>query len=144
MDKEFISKILDLYHSDLDAVDFSNSIGEMCIAYEEHKKLNIGTKDSIAALTDHAKYCRLSKQPGGLCGRADRGFCGKGYDYNDRYFVFNAFTHCMFPEQQQPVELPKDPLEDLIADTYLAIDGINSKESTCDILRDFAERVRAL
>ena len=71
-----------------------------------------GAQEPIAPLTDHPKYCRLSKQAGSLCARArDGSFCvNPCHEYNEKYFIYPDFTSCFIPEKQQPVELPKDPL----------------------------------
>lgn len=106
-------------------------------------KPDIGTKEPPKLLTDHAKYCRLSKQPGGLCGRKSALYaCGRG---DDIYGIHDKFTQCMMPEEQEPVELPKDPLEELIRLTSNSLaDLIFVNKTEEQVLRDFAEKVRAL
>jgi hypothetical protein len=113
-----------------------------------HVEAIIGTKEELR-LTDHAKYCRLSKQPGGLCVRArDGSFCvNPSAQYTDKMFIFDDFIVCPMPQKQQPVELPKDPLEELIKaytkDVYECYEIYNIIEIE-RVFREFAEKVRAL
>ena len=120
--------------------------GSSCIPYIQPAKIgdewNNRPSNPIAPLTDHAKYCRLSKQAGGLCGRkSDSAVCIDTNGYVD--IMLSDWTQCPRPEKQQPVELPKpDPLEELINKYYslLAYKGAN----TIVALREFADKVRAL
>lgn len=115
------------------------------LAREQERKVNqveAIIDKPIAPLTNHAKYCRLSKQAGGLCGRIIS--MGTECRYDDsivysRAYIHSCDTQCARPEKQQPVELPKpDPLEELINAT--------AKKSmiTPSYLREFAEKVKAL
>lgn len=99
-------------------------------------------------LTDHAKYCRLSKQTGGLCtlrnlvGTSING-CGYKFQYTES--IKDDWTQCPRPEKQQPVELPKDPLEDLIKEyNKLLYDFSATYVIREKMLREFAEKVRVL
>jgi len=111
-------------------------------------KPDIGTKEPPKLLTDHAKYCRLSKQPGGLCCCTDSpNYCKP--TTNSLYLIFDSFEDCMFPSKQQPVELPKDPLKELICgyteivyDNY--VDEAFTQSDVEKTLREFAEKVSAV
>lgn len=128
----------------VDGCKFSGGIsGSKCIPYIEP------AKEPIERLTDHAKYCRLSKQAGGLCNRMKNGRCIT--PNNERLsdcqvYVPSYYSQCPYPEKQQPVELLKDPLEELVKEfSGIVCDYANG--DTYDIIkhiRTFAEKVRAL
>jgi len=109
--------------------------------------INIGTKEEPKLLTDHARFCRLSKQPGGLC---DRMYVSVGHyphckDDDGCYQSTKSWTHCAHLDAQQPVELPKDPLEELIRLTSNSLaDLIFVNKTEEQVLREFAEKVMAL
>ena len=116
--------------------------GSMCIPYVPASE----------PLTDHAKYCRLSKQPGGLCGRFAKtnhdDWCTND-DINDvlQNVLRADWTQCPRPEKQESVELPKDSLEELCRKyslRLLAAAPLNSLGKGCAMFREFAEKVRAL
>jgi hypothetical protein len=54
---------------------------------------------------------------------------------------------CPISKQQQPVELPKDPLEELIQQEYariFVVSMVGTHANNKQNLRQFAEKVRAL
>ena len=119
-----------------------------------HVESTIDTKKEPIALTDHAKYCRLSKQPGGLCGCMER--YGTGKEAVLRCKAKNITTiineiaedwdNCPRLKEQFAVELPKDPLEELIEEFSLRGDlcEASNRREAVNALREFAEKVRAL
>ena len=104
-----------------------------------------------APLTDHAKYCRLSKQTGGLCGRRyGNANCTPPGDAHGNLskVIPSCYTQCPYPIHQLPVELPKpDPLEELVRvytkEVYECYEIYNVVEIE-RVFREFAEKVRAL
>jgi len=101
-------------------------------------------------LTDHAKYCRLSKYPGGLCGCrqfSDKCSTKISDEYAMAVYIPNYYSHCPYPEKQQPVELPKDPLEELCRSftwrLWEEVDTI-TLDKVEKMFREFAEKVSAV
>lgn len=136
-------------------------VGSKCITYVPAIKPFDGAADLLAReqerkmahveaiigkpLTDHAKYCRLSKQAGGLCACryfVDRCVTKVSDEHEMRVFIPTYYSHCPYPEKQQQVELPKDPLEELIEKYLKANKTTYIQEQS--LLREFAEKVRAL
>ena len=93
-------------------------------------------------LTKYEKYCRLSEAENKLCG------CKLGIDCipSDKIsnIISSDWTRCPRPKMQQAVETPKDPLEELIEEVFSCINGLVTKADTIKVLREFAEKVKAL
>jgi hypothetical protein len=127
-------------HAETSSCRYPVSCGGECIPYVP----------ASAPLTDHAKYCRLSKQVGGLCQRIRAMGTECMYDDSNRHsraYIHSCDTQCARPEKQQPVELPKDPLEELIEQEYARVFialTTDTHELSKRKLREFAEKVRAL
>ena len=127
-------------HEETGTCHYPVSCGGECIPY-------VPASEPIA-LTGHAKYCRLSKQPGGLCGHAQRedfDFCCQRGAYHE--VICDDWEVCPISKQQLPVELPKDPLEELVELEYAKVFCACMEDSHAtnkQNLREFAEKVRAL
>jgi len=133
-------------------VEQSFSSAPDALASEQERKAShveaiVGTKEEPKLLTDHAKYCRLSKQAGGLCGLSIKQYSCACLDSKtlDMGQATGTWEICAVPSKQQPVELPKDPLEELIQLTSNSLaDLIFVNKSEEQVLREFAEKVRDL
>lgn len=113
----------------------SKKVGSKCIPYIEPAK---------DALTDHPKYCRLSNQAGSLCGLHDNDLCRVHIATSNDIHL--DWTTCPRPEKQQPVEIPKDPLEELCRKQALKQFGETDQTlgDLSEMFREFAEKVKAL
>ena len=92
-------------------------------------------------LTKHEKYCRLSEAENKLCGKRSDIFLDRVVCTCHRGWETKGMERCPVPTQQQAVETPKDPLEELI-DTSCY--GIQFASNLRQSLREFAEKVRGL